>query len=129
MKISGTFAVNMQPQELTVKGKDGVQMARFALDKTYEGDLTATSKGEMLSAMTTVQGSAGYVAIEQVTGTLAGKQGSFVLQHYGTMNQGDSYLKLEVVPDSGNGELKGLHGTMNIRIEEGQHFYDFEFEI
>lgn len=114
---------------MTAAGQDSVQLARFALDKTYEGDLSASSQGEMLSAMTTVQGSAGYVAIEQVTGTLNGKQGSFVLQHFGTMRQGDSYLKLEVVPDSGSGELQGLTGTMGIRIEDGQHFYDFEYKI
>jgi hypothetical protein len=129
MKISGIFKVNMQPQAFSCEGKDNIQLSRFALDKTYEGDLAANSQGEMLSAMTAVQGSAGYVAIEQVNGTLNGKQGSFVLQHYGTMSQGDSYLKLEVVPDSGSGDLKGLSGTMNIRIENGQHYYDFDYEL
>ncbi len=129
MKISGIFKVNMQPQELTVAGQNDIQLSRFSLDKTYQGDLSASSQGEMLSAMTSVQGSAGYVAIEQVSGTLNGKLGSFVLQHYGTMNQGEGYLKLEVVPDSGSGALKGLSGTMNIRIEDGQHFYDFEYEL
>ncbi|MCB1583928.1 MAG: DUF3224 domain-containing protein [Marinicella sp.] len=129
MKITGTFKVNMQPQALSCEGKENIQLSRFALDKTYEGTLSATSQGEMLSAMTTVQGSAGYVAIEQVVGTLKGKKGSFVLQHYGTMSQGDSYLKLEVVPDSGSGDLKGLSGAMNIRIEDGQHYYDFEYSL
>ena len=129
MKISGKFTVKMEPQQQSITGQNGIQLARFILDKTYEGELLATSQGEMLSAMTAVQGSAAYVAIEQVTGTLNGKQGSFVLQHYGTMSQGNSYLKLEVVPDSGSDELTGLSGTMNIRIEGGQHYYDFEYEL
>jgi hypothetical protein len=129
MKVSGKFSVKMEPQLQSIESQNGIQLARFTLDKTYEGELSANSQGEMLSAMTAVQGSAGYVAIEQVTGTLAGKQGSFVMQHYGTMNQGDSYLKLEVVPDSGSGDLAGLHGSMNIRIEDGQHYYDFDYEI
>lgn len=79
--------------------------------------------------MTTVQGSAGYVAIEQVEGTLAGKKGSFVLQHFGTMNEGKSRLVLEVFPDSGTSELSGLIGTMTINIEDGQHSYEFEYEL
>ncbi len=128
-KVSGKFEVRMQPEEISFIGTNGIQFGRMALNKTYQGALNATSQGEMLSAMTTTQGSAAYVAIEQVTGTLAGKSGNFALQHYGTMNQGKSYLKLEVVPDSGGGELGGIVGVMDIRIEEGQHYYDFEFEI
>ncbi len=83
----------------------------------------------MLSAMTSTQGSAGYVAIEQVTGELEGKKGSFVLQHFGTMDKGRDRLILEVIPDSAAGELAGLTGRMAIRIEDGQHFYDFEYEL
>lgn len=129
MKISGKFTVKMQPHEASFEGLKGIKFARMALDKTFEGDLSAQSVGEMLSAVTETQGSAGYVAIEQVTGTLSGKLGSFVLQHYGIMNQGDAHLTLSVVPDSGSGELKGISGSMAIRIEEGQHFYDFDYEL
>jgi len=129
MKISGQFAVKMEPLASSFQGQDGVQIARMALDKHFSGELEAHSVGEMLSAVTSTEGSAGYVAIEQVTGTLAGRQGSFVLQHLGTMNQGKPELTLVVVPDSGSDELKGLSGQMDIRIEEGQHYYDFEFEL
>jgi len=129
MKISGTFKVEMQPQEASFMGKEGVAVTRMSLLKTFEGELSGHSKGEMLSVVTSVPGSAGYVAIEQVTGVLSGKAGSFVLQHSGLMNRGDATLDLNVVPDSGCDELKGLCGTMTIRIEKGLHCYDFEYAL
>jgi len=129
MKISGIFKIQMHPQGATFKGKDGIAIARMSLEKNFAGELKAHSLGEMLSAVTSTTGSAGYVAIEQVTGTLSGQAGSFVLQHSGIMNQGDAQLTLEVVPDSGSGELKGLRGSMAIRIEDGVHYYDFKYEL
>ena len=129
MKISGTFDVTLNPLDFYAKGEDGVNFGRMSIDKTFHGALEATSKGEMLSAMTATQGSAGYVAIEQVMGSLSGKKGSFVLQHFGTMDKGESRLILEVVPDSASGELSGLVGKMAINIEDGQHFYEFDYEL
>ncbi|MEQ8523361.1 DUF3224 domain-containing protein [Gracilimonas sp.] len=129
MKISGEFEVKLNPIEAYAKGAEGISLNRMSIDKTFEGELNATSKGEMLSAMTPVKGSAGYVAIEQVTGTLSGKKGSFVLQHFGIMNKGDQKLILEVVPDSGTDELEGLSGKMAINIEDGKHFYEFKYEL
>ena len=79
--------------------------------------------------MTAEKGSAGYVAIEQVSGTLSGRKAGFVLQHFGTMNKGQDHLILEVVPGSGTGQLSGLTGNMSIRIEDGRHFYEFEYEL
>lgn len=129
MKISGAFEVKTKPIEGYNEGKDGVSLNRMSIDKTFHGELNASSIGEMLSAMTPEKGSAGYVAIEQVSGELSGKKGSFVLQHFGTMEKGKERLILEVVPDSGTGELKGLKGEMNITIEDGTHFYEFEYEL
>jgi hypothetical protein len=129
MKVSGKFEVKLQPLEAYAEGSDGVTLGRMSIDKTFSGELSASSKGEMLNAMTAVDGSAGYVAIEQVVGTLSGKSGSFVLQHFGTMSKGQDFLLLEVVPDSGSGELAGISGKMSIRMEEGQHFYDFDYEL
>jgi hypothetical protein len=103
MHASGKFDVNLQPLEPYTRGTDGNQISRMSIDKTFYGGLTASSKGEMLSAMTPVEGSAGYVAIEQVIGTLDGKNGGFALQHYGKMDQGDGYLLLETIPGSGTG--------------------------
>ena len=129
MKISGTFEVSLNPLDVYSQGEDGINLGRMSIDKKFIGELSASSKGEMLSAMTLVEGSAGYVAIEQVSGTLSGRNGSFVLQHFGIMNQGNGRLILEVVPDSGTGELSGLTGQMTINVEGGQHYYEFEYEL
>jgi hypothetical protein len=129
MKISGKFDVTLNPLDFYATGEDGVNFGRMSIDKIFHGELKASSKGEMLNAITSTQGSAGYVAIEQVVGSLSGKKGSFVLQHFGTMNKGKDRLVLEVVPDSGAGELSGLTGTMSINIESGQHYYEFEYEL
>ena len=129
MKATGTFEVDLQPQSFHAEGSDGRMLGRMTIDKTFSGDLSAASKGEMISAMTTTEGSAGYVALEQVEGNLNGKTGSFVLQHFGVLNRGENRLVLEVIPDSGAGDLAGLSGTMAIRIEDGKHYYDFDYVL
>jgi hypothetical protein len=101
----------------------------MSIDKQFQGDLEATSVGEMLTAGTAVKGSAGYVAVERVSGTLAGRRGTFVLQHTGTMTRGTPQLSVTVVPDSGTGELAGLTGTLAITIADGTHSYDFDYAI
>ena len=125
---SGTFEVKLTPQG-TADSVDGSTLARMSIDKQFHGDLEGTSKGEMLSAGTSVKGSAGYVAIERVSGTLKGRSGTFVLQHNGVMTRGEPQLTIAVVPDSGTGQLAGLAGTMTIKIENGKHFYDFEYTL
>lgn len=129
MKITGKFDVKLRPLDSYTQGKDGINLNRMSIDKTFHGDLNASSKGEMLSVMTPVKGSAGYVALEQVLGVLSGKKGSFVLQHFGTMDKNKDRLILEVVPDSGTNELEGLSGKMAINIEDGKHFYEFEYKL
>ena len=125
---SGTFEVKItsQPKD---DYADGATLGRMTIDKHFRGDLTGSSRGQMLSAGTPVKGSAGYVAIEQVTGTLAGRAGTFILQHSGTMNRGAPTLTLGVVPDSGSGELTGLTGSMQIDIAAGKHSYRFDYEL
>jgi len=125
---NGTFEVNLVPQALA-NADAGPLMGRMSINKTFSGDLQATSQGEMLSAGTAVKGSAGYVAMERVTGTLHGKRGSFVLQHSGTMNRGVPQLMVSVVPDSGTDELTGLSGTLGIQIADGKHSYVMDYEI
>ena len=125
---TGTFVVNLNPLDLNEVG-DGETRGRISINKTFHGDIEATSIGEMLSAMTEVKGSAGYVAMERVVGTLQGRLGSFVLQHSGTMNRGAPSLAVTVVPDSGTGELAGLTGSVNITIREGVHCYGFDYEL
>lgn len=107
----------------------GTAIGRYALDKQFHGDLAAASKGEMLSSGDPAKGSAGYVAIEQVTGTLHGRTGSFALQHIGTMDKGSYKLSVSVVPGSGTGELAGIAGTMTITIASGKHSYVFEYTL
>ena len=104
-------------------------IGRMSLDKEFHGDLEATSKGLMLAVTTSVKGSAGYVAIEQVSGSLHGRNGTFVLQHSGTMTRGTPQMTVSVVPDSGTGQLAGLAGTMAITIADGKHSYDFEYTL
>jgi hypothetical protein len=127
-RATGTFEVKLVPQTPDGKFEDAT-MGRMTIDKQFHGDLEATSKGQMLSAMTDVKGSAGYVAIERVTGTLSGRSGTFVLQHTGTMARGEQSLSVTVVPDSGTGQLAGLAGKMTIKIEGGKHFYEFEYTL
>ena len=125
---SGRFEVTMQAQPGPAPGQ-GVTLGRALLDKQYHGDLQARAQGQMLSAMTGTPGSAGYVAIEQVSGSLHGREGSFVLQHHGLMDRGAPQLMVTVVPDSGSGALAGLAGRLDIRIADGQHFYDFDYSL
>lgn len=125
---AGPFDVTVTPQGQPEVG-NGVTTGRMMIDKRYHGALEGSGVGEMLSAMTTTEGSAGYVAIERVTGKLHGRSGSFVVQHSGTMARGAQALSITVVPDSGSGELAGIAGTMRIRIEERQHFYEFDYVL
>lgn len=126
--VSGPFDVTMTPQG-SPDAADGTTLARMTLEKHYHGDLWATATGEMLSAVTAVKGSAGYVAIERVRGTLRGRSGSFVLQHTGVLDRGVPSLTITVVPDSGSGELAGLTGAMRIVIEGGKHAYEFDYTL
>ena len=121
----GTFTVSVQP--LTPPPAEG--LSRFSIDKIIHGDLEATTKGEMFSGGDPKKGEAGYVAIEMVTGTLAGKHGSFALQHTATMDRSGYKMTVIVVPGSGTGELKGIAGTFTIHIVNGQHSYDFAYTL
>ncbi|HEU4563765.1 MAG TPA: DUF3224 domain-containing protein [Gemmatimonadaceae bacterium] len=131
-RASGTFEVKLTPQPLADAGAasaPGGALGRMAIDKSFRGDLAGTSKGEMLTATTQVKGSAGYVAIERVTGTLHGRSGTFVLQHDGIMDRGAPRLIISVVPDSGTGELAGIAGTMTIDVADGRHSYVLEYTL
>jgi hypothetical protein len=125
---SGTFEVKVNPQTPDDKVEDPT-VGRMSIDKQFQGDLEATSKGQMLATGTDVTGSAGYVAMERVIGTLHGQSGTFALQHSGTMTRGVPQLTITVVPDSGTGQLVGLAGKMTINIVDGKHLYDFEYTL
>lgn len=127
-RATGAFEVKMARQPLVDAGAEPM-LGRMTIDKTFTGDLQGTGKGEMLMAGTETKGSAGYVAIERVNGTLNGRTGTFVLQHTGTMNRGAPQLSVTVVPDSGTGQLAGLTGTLNIIIASGRHSYEFDYTL
>ncbi len=124
---SGSFEVKMTPQVDDNIGEPIV--GRMSLDKNFQGDLEAESRGQMLAVMSSVEGSAGYVAMERVKGKLHGHAGTFALQHSGTMTRGAQQLSITVVPDSGTDELAGLSGTMKINIADGKHSYEFEYTL
>jgi hypothetical protein len=122
----GTFEVKLSPQS---SGEKDAAIGRMLIDKIFHGAIEGTSKGEMLAAMTSVKGSAGYVAIEKVSGTLDGRRGTFVLQHSGSMNRGAQQLSVTVVPDSGTEELAGLSGQLTIQIDGKEHRYEFDYSL
>jgi hypothetical protein len=129
MRATGEFVVNLEPLEPFMQGSAGNRLSRLSITKTFEGDLVGESQGEMLSVRTSTEASAGYVALEQVEGTLQGRAGTFVLQHFGIIDRGEQHLILKVVPDSGTGQLGTLSGQMIINIEQDKHLYEFDYSL
>lgn len=125
----GTFAVTLLPMPFEGDDVEPKLLGRLTINKQISGDLVATTRGQMLSAGTSIKGSAAYVAIERVTGVLAGKNGSFVLQHTGTMNRGLASLSVTVVPDSGTEDLTGIEGEFKISVADGTHIYEFSYRL
>ena len=124
----GPFEVSLKPLPMDdERGSD--MLGRMSIDKQFHGDLEGTSKGQMLTGGTAIRNSAGYVAIERVTGSLKGRKGSFILQHTGIMNRGAPSLVITIVPDSGTGQLDGIRGTMAIKIEGGKHSYELNYTL
>ncbi|NWD71680.1 DUF3224 domain-containing protein [Pseudomonas gingeri] len=127
-QANGRFDVTLNPEPLSDIAS-GTGLGRMSINKAFHGDLVATSQGEMLSFRGSLLGSAGYVAMETVTGTLGGRKGSFVLQHSSTMTRGVPEQSIQVVPDSATGELAGLAGRLVITVAEGQHSYRFDYSL
>ncbi len=127
LQARGSFEVTMQPQSSRLD--EGNTLARMSLDKLFSGDLQGEGKGEMLAARTPTEGSAAYVAVESVRGSLHGRAGSFMLVHRGWMDRGAQSLAIDIVPDSGSGALAGISGRLNIRIEDGAHYYELDYAL
>ena len=125
---AGSFTVEIKPRSKPV-ALDGVSLGRMSLAKEFTGDIVGTSSGQMLTALTPTKGSAGYVAMERVSGTLHGKRGSFILQHSGTMKEGQQTLSISVVPGSGTGSLAGIEGVLKLEIVDGNHNYELEYML
>ncbi|WP_022976404.1 DUF3224 domain-containing protein [Nevskia ramosa] len=125
---SGAFDVTLAPLSLDQPGDDSAR-GRMRLDKRFHGGLDATGAGEMLTGMGSVSGSAAYVAIERISGTLNGKTGSFIVVHRGLMTRGAPELAVTIVPDSGTGELAGISGAMNLIVGNGRHDYTIDYTL
>ena len=127
-RATGPFDVSLKPLPMDDEpGSDS--LGRMSIEKQFRGDLEGTSKGQMLTGGTAIKNSAGYVAIERVTGSLKGRKGSFILQHTGLMNRGTPSLMITIVPDSGTEQLEGLKGTMTINIVAGKHSYQLDYTL
>ena len=127
-RAAGSFDVKVTPQKPDTQIARAANVGRLTIDKRFHGDLEGTGKGEMLASQSDVPGSAGYVAMERVTGTLKGRSGGFILQHSATMARGAPVSSIVVVPDSGTGELRGISGTMTVTVDaDGGHSYEFSF--
>lgn len=130
MQATGEFHIQFEPQVPSFKGSNDIKIGRMSIRKKYIGTLEALSVGEMLSASNSArEGSAGYIAMEQIIGTLNGLKGSFVLQHFGIKDSQHQDQRIEVVPGSGTGELANLKGALTIRIDGGKHFYELNYSI
>jgi hypothetical protein len=125
---TGRFEVKRTPQGPLDLG-DGAQAMHQRFDKTFEGALAASSVVHMMAVGTAVDGSAGYVAVEHIEGRLDGREGAFAVMHFGVMDRGNPSLRIEVVPDSGEGDLEGLSGSMKIDIADGAHFYTLDYTL
>ncbi|RJG14742.1 DUF3224 domain-containing protein [Massilia cavernae] len=125
-QAKGTFTVKLHPAPAD-EGR--IPVNRLFLDKEYTGDLVATAQGDMLSAGNPADGSAAYVAIEHVSGTMNGKQGGFSLAHSGMMDKGEQHLTITIVPGSGTGELEGIAGKLTLTIVERQHHYEIDYTL
>lgn len=128
MIVSGRFEITMHP-EPPYDDHDGVSLARVRFDKQFSGPLEGTSVVHMIGARTPIAGSAGYVAIERIEGALVGKRGAFVVQHAGLMTRGTPSLSVQIIPDSGTGELTGIAGSMKITNDGGKHTYEIDYEL
>jgi len=128
-RATGPFEVSLKPLPVENQPGDGSSLGRMSIEKRYHGDLEGTGNGQMLTGGTAIKTSAAYVGIEQVTGSLKGRTGSFILQHTGAMNRGAPSLAIIVVPDSGTDQLEGLKGTMAIKIEAGKHSYQVDYTL
>jgi Protein of unknown function (DUF3224) len=127
-KIHGEFNVRRSAEPSCDLG-DGVEAMHSRFDKVFNGPLDAISVVHMLAVVTPTPGSAAYVAIERIVGSIDGRSGTFCMQHSGTMDRGAPSLTVSVIPDSGTDALAGLRGTLVIDIVDGKHFYTFDYSL
>lgn len=125
-RTSAAFEIQLRPDEA---GELDGTAGRFEFTKSWSGGIEGTGRGFMASGGDPQSGSAGYVALELVEGTLDGRSGSFLLQQFGLMDSGGQRLEYAVVPGSGTGELTGLTGTVSLTVEGGVHQVELDYSL
>ena len=129
MHASGYFDITLAPQAADNPQVSSAQIDRLSIDKKYHGDVQGTSTGQM-QAIKDDRNTGAYVALEKVVASLHGRNGTFMLMHYGYMSQGAvGRWLVEIVPNSGAGELAGLSGTMKIIHKDEKHYYEIEYAL
>jgi hypothetical protein len=128
---SGTFEVTVTPLEPSPGSDGALAVFRFKLKKTFAGQLEGKAVGTMMSIGTPKLGNAAvYVALDQFSGTLAGRRGTFVLVHRATMSKtGVADLDVRIATDSGTGELEGITGSLGIDAQDGKHLYHLSYTL
>ena len=104
-----------------------LKMTRSSVAYTYQGDIEGESTLDYLMVYRE-DGSGSFVGLERVIGSVAGRAGSFVLQHTGTFDKSDVTGTCFVVPQSGTGELANLRGEGSISLSGHAERYPMNFD-
>jgi len=115
--------------EDTYHDEHGVRLVAVSVAKAFEGGISGTSTARLLQALAK-EGAAAYVGIEHVSAAVDGRSGTFLLQHCAVASDTGRQLTVEVVPNSGSGQLAGISGELTITVSpEGEHTYSFTYEL
>jgi hypothetical protein len=126
MQATAPFTNDRYEEEAYAEA-DGVELSRVHISRTFTGDLEGASTAELMIAKS--EGGGGYLGHDRISGTLAGKTGSFVFQHTGIMGPEGVTNAGTIVPGTGTGELIGIsgEGTM-LADDEGNHTLTLTYE-
>jgi Protein of unknown function (DUF3224) len=128
MRAIASFDLDKFDAAPPYREEDGVAHNRAHIEKTFRGDVEGHGSVEMLAAQS--EGGAGYVALERIDGSVNGRTGSFALLHIGTMAGNEQWARWPIVPGSGTGDLRTIHGEGRIDIDaEGHHTLTLDYEI
>ena len=123
------FAIKTWDEKPYSEGPDQPKLTRASVTKTFTGDLSGEGHVEYLM-MYASDGSATFVGLERITGELAGKAGSFVLQRTGVFENGVAKETYSVVSGSGTGALRGLRGQGTSAVGHGmEHPFAMSYEL
>jgi hypothetical protein len=122
---SARFSIKSWDEKPYSEGKDVPKMTRASVDKTFTGDIDGEGHVEYVM-MYRSDGTAAFVGLERITGRIAGRNGSFVLQRTGVFEDGQAKESYSVVTGSGTGELRSLRGEGTSSVG---HATDYPFAL